>query len=359
MSNLEEHVDFIIVGQGLCGTLLSYFLWKEGKKFIVIDDENEQAATRVASGIINPVTGRRIVRSWRIEEFLPFAIATYSALSNLLNSNFIEAKPILEFHTTPQMELAFVERMKVETDYLHSYTAPAEQQQWFNFPFGITAIQSTYLIHLTELINSWKTKLKAEKKYLKAVFEESYLKFFANGKVTYKSITANKIIYCHGILAAKSTYFKQLPFSANKGEVLIVDIPNLPRKHIYKHGFTLVPWQQNSLFWLGSTYEWQFNTEEPTEAFKTKATNWLNQFVKLPFSLVAHKAAVRPATLERRPFVGVHPSINQLALFTGMGTKGCSLAPFFAKELVNHLLFGDTIAAEVSLLRFQRILSVK
>jgi hypothetical protein len=40
---------------------------------IVIDESNPFTATKAASGVINPVTGRRIVRTWRIEELLPFA----------------------------------------------------------------------------------------------------------------------------------------------------------------------------------------------------------------------------------------------------------------------------------------------
>jgi glycine/D-amino acid oxidase-like deaminating enzyme len=79
--------------------------------------------------------------------------------------------------------------------------------------------------------------------------------------------------------------------------------------------------------------------------------------MKVPFEIVAHKAAVRPATLERRPFVGFHPLQNNVAILNGMGTKGSSLAPFFAHQLAQHLVPGFPIADAADIKRFSRILS--
>ena len=65
--------DYIIIGQGICGTFLSWNLIKAGKKILVIDELQKFSSTKVASGIINPVTGRRVVTTWMIEELLSFA----------------------------------------------------------------------------------------------------------------------------------------------------------------------------------------------------------------------------------------------------------------------------------------------
>jgi glycine/D-amino acid oxidase-like deaminating enzyme len=35
--------------------------------------------------------------------------------------------------------------------------------------------------------------------------------------------------------------------------------------------------------------------------------------------------------------VGIHPVYAQLAVFNGLGTKGVSLAPYFAREFVKYL----------------------
>ena len=67
-------IDYLIVGQGISGTMLSWFLHKEGKSFAVIDDGNEHSASKTAAGIINPITGRRYVTTWMIDEVMPFAV---------------------------------------------------------------------------------------------------------------------------------------------------------------------------------------------------------------------------------------------------------------------------------------------
>ena len=82
--------DYLVIGQGLCGTFLSYYLLKAGKSVIVIDENKAHTASKVASGVINPVTGRRIVRTWRIEELLPFALKAYKKLENEFGQSLVK-----------------------------------------------------------------------------------------------------------------------------------------------------------------------------------------------------------------------------------------------------------------------------
>jgi glycine/D-amino acid oxidase-like deaminating enzyme len=69
-----------------------------------------------------------------------------------------------------------------------------------------------------------------------------------------------------------------------------------------------------------------------------------------------HFASVRPATLERRPFVGLHPHFLQLGILNGLGTKGCSLAPYFAKELAQKLSGKGSVNPLADIQRFSKIL---
>ena len=60
----------LILGQGLCGTWLSYFLEQAGISYIVLDKTPGITSSRVASGVINPVTGRRLHKTWMAEQLL-------------------------------------------------------------------------------------------------------------------------------------------------------------------------------------------------------------------------------------------------------------------------------------------------
>jgi glycine/D-amino acid oxidase-like deaminating enzyme len=76
--------DILIVGQGLAGSLLAWELECAGISFVIADRGHSTAATLAAAGIINPITGRRLAKSWRIDVFHPFARATYRALERAL-----------------------------------------------------------------------------------------------------------------------------------------------------------------------------------------------------------------------------------------------------------------------------------
>src|SRR5215211_7210435 len=96
-------VDVLVIGQGICGTLLSWFLYKEGKTILVMDDAVENTSSSVAAGVINPVTGRRYVTSWMAEELLQFAELTYNDIGNYLGKKVFHPKSIIDFFPTPQM----------------------------------------------------------------------------------------------------------------------------------------------------------------------------------------------------------------------------------------------------------------
>ncbi|MBC7651431.1 MAG: FAD-binding oxidoreductase [Deinococcales bacterium] len=348
--------DYIIVGQGVAGTFLSWYLINTGKKVLVIDNPKPFTASKVASGVINPVTGRRIVRTWMIETLMPFAVDAYTAIGKQLGVSIISQKNILDFHPTPQMMLAFKERLPEESDYLRVPTNKAEYQQYFNITFGIGEINPCYLVDVTILLNQWRKFLLNQNALLEEVFDINQLITQNLEFITYKGFSASKIIFADGAVGADNSYFKLLPYAKNKGQAIIAEIPDLPRTNIFKQGITIVPWQ-NDLWWIGSTYEWDFKDLHPSVDFRNKVENQLQHWLKLPYKIVDHIAAERPANLERRPFVGLHPMYPNIGIFNGMGTKGCSLAPYFAKQFTNNLIDNSLINPFVNVQRFAKILS--
>jgi glycine/D-amino acid oxidase-like deaminating enzyme len=75
------------------------------------------------------------------------------------------------------------------------------------------------------------------------------------------------------------------------------------------------------------------------------------------FELVKQKTGIRPATQDRRPFVGFHPSL-EAGIFNGFGSKGVSLMPYFAKQWTDEILGRSSVHSEVSIRRFYHLFSV-
>ena len=76
----------------------------------------------------------------------------------------------------------------------------------------------------------------------------------------------------------------------------------------------------------------------------------------MPFTVEGHFAGIRPATVERRPFAGMHPRYPEFGLLNGMGSKGASLAPFMARQFCTALCGGEPVQPEAGLERFKNIL---
>jgi glycine/D-amino acid oxidase-like deaminating enzyme len=353
--------DFIIVGQGISGTFLSYYLHNEGTTFIVIDQDDRNSSSRIAAGIINPVTGRRMVTVWMAEQVLPFAWNAYHEFGDELEITAISQKNIIDFFPNPFMRESFLKRISEGNEYIAAAKAETEYQPFFNYEFGCGEISPVYLAHLENLLPAWRSKLKTEGYLLEEEFKMEKLSF-TNESVLWSSasgetITADKIIFCDGAGSFQNPFFRQLPFAPNKGEALIAEIPGLPTTNIYKKSMLLAPLQAKDMFWVGSTYAWDFDNAEPTAEFRRNTEAALIEWLKIPFKIVDHRSGIRPATLERRPFIGIHPHNPVVGILNGMGTKGCSLAPFFARQLVDHLLHNQPITAEADITRFKKILS--
>jgi glycine/D-amino acid oxidase-like deaminating enzyme len=347
--------EVLIVGQGICGTFLSWYLERAGLSSIMIDEPRTDSASRTAAGVINPVTGRRLVKTWMIDELLAFARPAYDQIGTELGGTFLFPKNIIDLFATPQMRLAFLKRQQEEPQML---LLPAEEQRWqdwFRYDFGFGEVQPGYLVDIGSLLAAYRSKLVAAGRLLEERFSLDSLLLQDQGAV-YQDIRCSWVIFCDGIASCSNPWFKNLPFAPNKGEALILQAEGIPTSHIFKKGMQLVPWK-DSLFWVGASYAWQFEDDRPTTYFRNKTEAMLSQWLRVPYKVVDHLASVRPATLERRPFVGFHPTKKNLGLLNGMGTKGCSLAPFYAAQLVNHMTGGSPLEPEADIDRFRNLLS--
>jgi len=349
-------VDVLIIGQGISGTMLSWFLQKEGKTFLVIDDAAQNTPSRIAAGVINPSTGRRYVTTWMAEEMLDFASRIYKEMGDWLNTPLLYPKSIIDFFPSPQMRNAFVDRVTEDDTYLHAFPDQNLFNPFFNYDFGCGEIKPAFTVHMSLLLKKWREELLQQNQLQEANFELTALQIKEDG-IAYNGITAQSIIFCDGIAAANSSWFSLLPFSANKGEALIIECPDLSKDHIFKKGMLLVPLPEEGQFWFGSNYQWEYEDGLPSEKFYKAATELLQHWLKKPFKIINHLAGIRPATVERRPFVGFHPLAPSIGILNGLGTKGASLAPFFAHQLVQHIVYGFPISPEADVHRFQRILS--
>ncbi len=339
-----KNVDYIIVGQGIAGTMVSFFALKANKKIWVINEDHPQTASKISAGLINPITGRKFVKTWMIDELLPFAEATYQELSEWLSMPFFYQKNIIRALKNHEQENNWMVRSSMEI-----YQAfMMDSLDLGNYKDNIHPVGGGYgevtgggQVRVAELLEAFANFLIKKEIYQNEPFDYSAIEAQENG-VIYKDIKAEKIIFCEGIGIKNNPYFNQLPVIGNKGEVLIIHIPNFDAAKIMKQGVFFIP-LGNEEFWVGSNYALEFDDELPSEKGRESLIYKIKKVLKLPFEIVKHQAAIRPTVLDRRPLIGVHPEFKHIAIFNGMGTKGASIAPYWANHLIEAFTTGQKI----------------
>jgi glycine/D-amino acid oxidase-like deaminating enzyme len=201
------------------------------------------------------------------------------------------------------------------------------------------------------LIHAWRNRLAKRNQLVEAEFDSKKLLVTDQG-FNYEDIEFKKIIYCDGISLQNHSLPHVIPLAPTKGEALIVKIPGLPTDAIFKNKLTLLPMKQIEHWWVGSSVEWEFENERPTDNFKAQTLQALENWLALPIELIEQRAAIRMGTMERRPLVGMQGLDKKVGYLNGMGTKGCSLAPYFAQQLVRNILWDEPIHYEANWARF-------
>ncbi|MDH3651099.1 MAG: FAD-dependent oxidoreductase, partial [Saprospiraceae bacterium] len=109
---------------------------------------------------------------------------------------------------------------------------------------------------------------------------------------------------------------------------------------------------EEDVFWFGPTDQWDAKNADITAEARTDLERALTSMINLPFSVESHLAALRPTTPDRRPLLGTHHLNPKVHIFNGLGTKGASLAPYWAQKMVDYLVLGKRLPWEVDVKRF-------
>ncbi|MEO5570827.1 MAG: FAD-dependent oxidoreductase [Bacteroidia bacterium] len=352
MADSLKHVDFIIVGQGLAGALLAYELLKAGKKILVIDEDKTFTSSKIAAGIIVPITGRRMVKTWKADTLIPFAKKIYHELETEFNEKIFYDLLLLELFSSSKNRNDWVARSAEQgfEKYINEEIHADFLKNNFNVAFGAITINQSGFLNISKLLDLFKKYFKNKNILEAAVFSIDDLKI-EKERVEWKNFTATKIIFCEGFSATGNPFFSHLPFLPAKGEILEIYSEELSQDYIINHGMFILP-LGNHHFKAGSTYQWDFKNVEPSVEGKKQIDLFLKKILKVDYEITNHYAAIRPTVQDRRPFIGLHPENPSVGIFNGLGTKGVMLAPFFAKQFVDFLEGKTIIDPEADIKRY-------
>lgn len=319
-----------IVGQGLAGTCLAWEFWRRGEAFEILDREHG-GSSRVAAGLVNPVTGKNFEPSRNIAGFLPEALEFYHSIEQTLGRKL--------WHPFPVLRLAESEK---EWDKMRAKASTPEVARWISA--GPMAVDGW--LGGIELTGGGRLDTRA--------FLDGSREFFLNRGIYQKSLFAaetadSRTILCEG--AAGLMRGDYGPHRCAKGEILTIRAEAWDETRIrVGAGGWLVP-LGGGLFKAGSTYDWDSLDEQPTDAGRNRVIAVIQRLGGGDFEITGHEAGIRPILRRSEPLIG--PTANGNWMLNGLGSKGSLYAPGMARRLARWLIDGIEPEAEVDIRHFR------
>jgi glycine/D-amino acid oxidase-like deaminating enzyme len=343
--------QFLIVGQGIAGSLLAYNMYKAGLNFKIVSSLELRKASDIAAGLYNPLVFKRITKSWMVDECLPVMYDTYRELEEVLQHQFIYEKNIVKPLSETEIGLWNERR---GTDNFSEYICEVESN---HIGKGLKGFENYVRINKSGYVDLPKL-LKKLRKFFKreGLIIDSYFDYkdvgFIDKHISWHGVLAQTIVFCEGYRAINNPFFGDLGFKPTKGELIEIYCEDLQEDYILNKNLFVMP-VGNHRFKVGATYNWNQLDEATTDDAKKDLISRLDDLIDLPYKLLNHWAGVRPTVSDRRPILGIHPFHEHIAIFNGLGTKGVLLAPYFAREMTRFLSVSDyPLPADIDIRRF-------
>ncbi len=354
----SKFFDYIIVGQGIAGSVLAITLIKAGHRVCVIDKPTLSLSSKVAAGIWNPVVFKRLAKSWLADDVVPELLNFYQTFETETNSSFVYHRNILKPFTEEQ-EINLWQKKSVSENIFLDTTIYDKLNVSSQSELGAySKVLQAGNIDVLVFLESTKKYILQNGNYLEESFEYAHLTT-QNNNVAYNNIHANNIIFCEGHLISKNYFFNWIPLKPAKGEIITIQCAQLTlNDSILNKGLFILPITKDT-YKVGATYQWDVLDDTPTEIKKQDLISKLTSLIQVPFEVINHQAGVRPSVVDRRPVIGKHPTINTLHVFNGFGTKAIMLAPYFANQFLNHLTSNTPLLEEANVCRFYKLNNTK
>ncbi|MGY5352473.1 NAD(P)/FAD-dependent oxidoreductase [Wenyingzhuangia sp. IMCC45533] len=343
-------VDYIVVGFGLAGLAMVKQLEDHGHSFVVIDDAS-QVSSRVAAGVFNPLILKRFTPVWNADEQLANLFPFYNDVSKRLDNDYLSFFETLKVFKSVEDQNNWF--MACDHPLLEKHMNPKiikDPIKGINYFEGFGQVKGTGRVLVKDVLNDYKAYLKNKNQFLEIPFVYEELKVTLDN-VTFGDIIAQKIVFAEGYGLKENPFFKYLPLTGTKGEMLFIKSPALKLTQQIKSALFVLP-MADDVYWVGATFNWNDKTLNPTPEGRKELLEKLDSMINVPYEVLEQFGGIRPTVKDRRPLLGMHPVHKNLIVFNGMGTRGVMIAPTAAKKLYRHIENNEPLDKELSIERF-------
>ena len=319
-----------IVGQGLAGTLLAWELERAGRDFLIFDAGLDGATSRMAAGIVNPVTGRRVARTWRVDELLPLAQAAYRSLGEALGVRVWREMRIRRRFRDEAERRSFAERQ--ERGELAPFVEPPDADGFW--------IAGAAHVDLPVLLAAARERWRVAGRLQEQPGDPDELRRHHD-----------LVVLCTGAAVRCDPRLAHLPWAVAKGESLTLEISGLAPDVIVSCGHWLLPLADGQAK-VGATYAVGADDATPTPAARKELEHAAARLRERTFAVRDQEAGLRLTLPDKRPVAGCCTALPGVGVAAGLGSKGVLFAPWLARQWADHLATGASFNPAVDVARF-------
>ncbi len=350
--DISQIFDVCLVGSGLAGISLAWSLHWVGLRVAIIDHEQGTSASRIAAGLITPITGQRLVKHPQFDLFWTTAKKFYQRVEQESSESIFHPCRMVRIFRNPQEREVFEQRHPDEYGESVISTEPDIDLDKIDAPFGGFEMSGGRLDVAAFRRALMKSRIDNQPCFNVQLKTPEDVQFVdGTVRIPTLNLTTQRLIFCQGFQSQSNPWFGSVPFDATKGEILTVDIPDLNEERVIHRGIWLVH-EQEDLYRVGATHDHEHLDDCPTNNGCDELCRELKQLLVIPFDVVDHHAAVRPIILGRLPILGMHPQHPQLGIFNGLASKGSLLAPWHAELFARAIVGKAIIPKELDVARF-------
>ncbi|MEM6279287.1 MAG: FAD-dependent oxidoreductase [Verrucomicrobiota bacterium] len=342
-------VDYLIVGQGLAGSLLSWSLLERNKRILVVDRDEEVTSSKVAAGLVTPLAGSKLKMTPAFEERLQFAKRFYWNQEETTGERFFYHLPIQKLFRDKEEAENWNSRNEEEKEAAKNYSAPLTLPDGLlHHPFGGFEMRGGGWLNVPVFLEATRQHLLERAAYAIGNVKSEEVSTTEN-EIRWRKVEAGKIIFAEGWRADQNRFFDWLTMKNALGDILDVSIPSLaPLDTIVNRGGWLLP-LGGDRFRTGSNYRQGETLPRPDERGREEISGKLETITPHAYEVVRHECAIRPIIRRSQIFCGVHPGFERVAFFNGLGSKGVVNGPWYADRFIAHLEERDLLPEEADI----------
>ncbi len=334
-----NNVETLIVGQGIAGTCLAWELRKRGRDFLIVDPGEPRTASKVAAGLITPVSGKRFSVAPHFDDLYARAKAAYSAVEEQLGRQVLLPQPALRLCFSAE-EAAFFEQRASRLEELgRAYRMAGTVDSRYRQYLCAVLMPEAARLDTGVFLEQSRRFLSEQGQWLSARVESSALSVTADSVyVETLNLRARNVVFCGGYQDQSNAWLPPDVFNSAKGEILTVTIPGLQEgRTIHAQKSWLCPTGESDVYRFGATYEHDGYSDRITGRARELLEDRLTSILSLPFQTIDHSYGIRPVGMQRKAIVGRSTRAPNVAWLNGLGSKGSLLAPYLASCLVDSL----------------------